>query len=132
MSRIDATLNERGTRYGAFTDTADIAQGLKDVMFATENWSLLANDQKEALEMVVHKVARILNGDPNYLDSWHDIIGYVRLVEQRLEAEQTPSAPVQSQGNLFSFIEDQKIEDEAFQAMQAAGLKVYIVDWKDT
>ena len=36
--------------------------------------------------MVAHKIGRILNGDPNYIDSWHDIIGYTRLVEQRLDA----------------------------------------------
>ena len=88
MSQIDATLDERGTRYGDFTGHAEITQGLKDVMFATDNWSALADDQKEALEMVAHKIGRILNGDPNYIDSWHDIIGYTRLVEQRLEKEQ--------------------------------------------
>ncbi len=42
---------------------------------------------KESLEMNMHKVARILNGDPTYLDNWHDIIGYTRLVEKRLEKE---------------------------------------------
>ena len=88
MTQIDNTLAERGTRYGAFTGHAEITQGLKDVMFATDNWAGLADDQKEALEMVAHKIGRILNGDPNYIDSWHDIIGYVRLVEQRLEKEQ--------------------------------------------
>jgi hypothetical protein len=90
MSQIDATLEERGTRYGDFTGHAEITQGLKDVMFATDKWCELADDQKEALEMVAHKIGRILNGDPDYIDSWHDIIGYVRLVEQRLEREQLP------------------------------------------
>lgn len=88
MSEIDATLNERGARYGEFDAHADITQGIKDVMQAARKWHSLANDQKEALDMVAHKIGRILNGDPNYLDSWHDIIGYTRLVEQRLEREQ--------------------------------------------
>jgi hypothetical protein len=35
---------------------------------------------KEALEMVQHKVARILNGDPGYIDNWVDICGYSQLV----------------------------------------------------
>ena len=90
MSNIDATLDERGTRYGEFAGHAEITQGLKDVMFATDNWAALADDQKEALEMVAHKIGRILNGDPNYIDSWHDIIGYTRLVEQRLQRDQKP------------------------------------------
>lgn len=85
MSQIDDTLKERGQRYGDFTGHAQITQGIKDVMQHTAGWGKLAPDQKEALDMVAHKIGRILNGDPNYLDSWHDIIGYTRLVEQRLE-----------------------------------------------
>ncbi len=88
MSNIDNTLNERGTRYGDFEDHAFITQDLKAVMQETPNWDALKADQKEALEMTAHKIGRILNGDPDYIDSWHDIIGYIRLVEQRLEKEQ--------------------------------------------
>ena len=88
MSSVDATLAERGSRYGQFTGHAQITQGLKATMQQSPKWVLLADDQKEALEMAAHKIGRILNGDPNYLDSWHDIIGYIRLVEQRLETEQ--------------------------------------------
>ena len=92
MSNIDKTLNERGTRYGDFEDHAFITQDLKAVMQETPNWDALKADQKEALEMTAHKIGRILNGDPDYIDSWHDIIGYIRLVEQRLEKEQTPKS----------------------------------------
>lgn len=85
---IDNTLTERGARYGEFPDHATITQGLKNTMQASENWLKLADDQKEALEMVAHKIGRIINGDPNYIDSWTDIIGYTRLVEKRLIDEQ--------------------------------------------
>lgn len=85
MSNIDTTLEERGSRYGDFCGHAEITQGLKEVMQATPNWAMLEDDQKEALEMTAHKIGRILNGDPNYRDSWHDIVGYIRLVDQRLE-----------------------------------------------
>ena len=94
MSHIDSTLNERGRRYGDFSGHAEITQGLKEVMQSTANWAELADDQKEALEMTAHKIGRILNGDPNYLDSWHDIIGYIRLVEQRLEMREKAKNPV--------------------------------------
>lgn len=97
MSNIDSTLNERGDRYGDFEDHAFITQDLKAVMQETPNWDLLKADQKEALEMTAHKIGRILNGDPNYLDSWHDIIGYIRLVEQRLEREQAPKSAKEAQ-----------------------------------
>jgi hypothetical protein len=84
MNNIDKTLDERGTRYGKFKDQAMICQSLKEVMQMTEGWDRLAPDQAEALEMIQHKVARILNGDPNYHDSWHDIGGYSKLVADRL------------------------------------------------
>lgn len=88
MSAIDKTLDERGQRYGAFTGHAAVTQEIKAAMNRHFGWNKLAADQREALEMIAHKVGRILNGDPNYIDSWHDIIGYTRLVEQRLEKEQ--------------------------------------------
>jgi hypothetical protein len=45
----------------------------------------LDSDQLEALDMIAHKIARILNGDPNYADNWIDIAGYATLVANRLE-----------------------------------------------
>ncbi len=84
LEGIDATLAERGQRYGQFTEHARIAQNLKRAMQDSPNWTKLSDDKKEALEMVQHKIARILNGDPNYADSWHDIIGYTKLVEDTL------------------------------------------------
>lgn len=84
MAEINDTLNERGSRYGTFRDHAIISQSLQAVMHETRGWQRLAPDQREALEMIQHKVARILNGDPDYADSWHDIAGYAALVERRL------------------------------------------------
>ena len=81
---IAATLAERGQRYGVFGEHARITQALKCAMADSPNWSTLAPDQKEALEMLAHKVGRILNGDPDYHDSWHDIAGYATLVADRL------------------------------------------------
>lgn len=86
MSDIQKTLEERGSRYGSFESHAQITQDLKRIMIHTPNWDRLADDQKEALEMVAHKIGRILNGDPDFHDSWHDIEGYVRLVSVRLLA----------------------------------------------
>lgn len=97
MNNIDNTLAERGSRYGAFEGHADITQSLKAVMQSTPNWDLLKPDQKEALDMTAHKIGRILNGDPDYIDSWHDIVGYTRLVEQRLEREQAPKDAQEAQ-----------------------------------
>ena len=81
---VDATLRERGARYGSFEGHATIAQQIKAVMRQTLRWDDLSPSQCEALEMTAHKIARILNGDPNYADSWHDIAGYAELVAKQL------------------------------------------------
>lgn len=85
MTTIESTLKERGSRYGEFCTHARITQHLKQTMTESPNWATLDLDMKEALEMVAHKIGRILNGDPNYHDSWHDIIGYTKLIADRLE-----------------------------------------------
>lgn len=86
---IDKTLHERGTRYGSFSGHADVSQRIKAAMATGRNWNTISPDKREALEMIAHKVARILNGDPEYHDSWHDIIGYTKLVADTLEQPKT-------------------------------------------
>lgn len=83
---VERTLEERGTRYGAFSGHAEISQQLKAVlrMYEAKRGCDLYPDQREALEMICHKMARIINGDPNYADSWHDIAGYAKLIDERL------------------------------------------------
>ena len=81
---VTETLTERGSRYGKFKDHAELSQQLKNVMRCSDGWCGLDYDMREALEMIQHKVARILNGDPTYADSWHDIAGYAKLVDDRL------------------------------------------------
>lgn len=91
MSDIDATLKERGARYGSFAGHADISQTLRRLVetYAINRQCDLANDMHEALAMICHKIARILNGDPNYADSWVDIAGYAQLVANRLEGKKS-------------------------------------------
>ena len=79
---VKSTLKERGKRYGRFTTHAKISQHLQDVMHDTPGWEKLTPDKREALQMIQHKVARILNGDPEYKDNWHDIAGYATLAEE--------------------------------------------------
>jgi len=35
--------------------------------------------QREALDQIAAKIARILCGDANYADHWHDIASYAQL-----------------------------------------------------
>lgn len=87
MSDINATLAERETRYGDYQAKCRTIQALKAVMRDTPNWADLTAWQRESLEMVQHKIGRILFGDPTYHDNWHDIIGYTKLVADELEGK---------------------------------------------
>ena len=84
---VDSTINERGERYGKFNEGADIMQTLKNVMRETDGWERLTASQREALEMIQHKIGRVLNGDPTYDDNWRDICGYSQLVLDELNGD---------------------------------------------
>ncbi|HGJ5456738.1 TPA: DUF6378 domain-containing protein [Pseudomonas aeruginosa] len=85
---IDQTLSERGSRYGSFMDHARIAQRLQDVMREEKGWYALQHDQRQALTVIADKIARMLNGKPDYRDNWHDIVGYAKLVDDRMAAQE--------------------------------------------
>lgn len=91
MTNINDTLAERGSRYGEFVDHAHITQLLKVTAndFLVHQKKQLSPAHQEALDMIFHKIGRILNGDPNYKDSWHDIAGYAKLAEEECQ-EETP------------------------------------------
>ena len=90
VTNVDTTtqiLTERGARYGKFMDHARITQEIKYLLQdrMKGKWHDMKADQREALEMIAHKLGRIVNGDPNYEDSWRDIAGYAQLVADRLK-----------------------------------------------
>jgi hypothetical protein len=85
---IKTMLRGREASYGKFHRHAEISQGIKNVLFRYAKKDSLAAYQKEALEMICHKLGRIINGDPNYIDNWTDIAGYATLVISLLEEQQ--------------------------------------------
>lgn len=84
---VNEMLEGRKDRYGLFEGHAKIAQRLKAAMYDSPKWKILTDVQKEGLEMVQHKIARMLNGDPTYLDNIVDIIGYSTLVKNEMESQ---------------------------------------------
>jgi hypothetical protein len=90
MTDIKAMLAERGQRYGDFHGHAKVTMQLKKVMTShlLDRDKRLAVDQEEALHMIAHKIGHILNGDPDYIDSWDDIAGYAKLVADRLRTDE--------------------------------------------
>lgn len=88
---LSATLAERKTQHGDFTDHARCAVALKTV-FDTEvrariqrGQDDLTPTQLEAAHMILHKLARIVAGDANHLDHWHDIAGYATITAERIK-----------------------------------------------
>ena len=84
VSGIEKTLQERGKTYGEFPNVAYTSQTLRSCMTEFDGWDYLNDTQREALTVIAQKIARILNGNPDYLDNWHDIAGYATLVEKSL------------------------------------------------
>ena len=77
---VNETLEERAKTHGDFEGYAGIVEAFK---YTARNASL-SNAQTAGLDMIFSKIARIVNGDSNHADSWHDIAGYATLVERSI------------------------------------------------
>ena len=129
-SNIVAILAERGNSYGSFDGHAVITQGIKMVMDC--DWDNLQSlldslrkhgdptpdsiatsvSQQEALDMIAHKIGRIINGNPHYKDSWVDIAGYAQLVVDELEARESSKVEQASPDELEA--REQEEEDPTY------------------
>lgn len=89
-TNVDSVLKERGSRYGDFKTHAEITQTLKAVVntYLIQLDKKLTASQAESIDMIFHKIGRIVNGDPNYIDSWVDIGGYSKLIVDELEQQE--------------------------------------------
>lgn len=88
MSDVDKTLAERGAQYnlnGGYPDHAELTQSMKNACRNHRGWATVPGMMKESIDMILHKIARIINGNPYYPDNWVDIEGYSRLVSRELE-----------------------------------------------
>lgn len=80
VKSIESTLSERAQVYGSYDNVSRVAQGLKRQLRHGAGWHALSDAQMESLDMICNKLARIVNGNPGYVDSWHDVAGYAQLV----------------------------------------------------
>lgn len=83
---IETLLAERATTHGDYGEHAAITQGLKTLMRTPPGWERLTDCEREALEMIAHKIGRILAGNPHFRDHWDDVAGYATLVAERTES----------------------------------------------
>ena len=83
---IEATLAERQAQYGCFEDVAFVTENIMATLskVRTNGLSDLPHPHRMALYMIASKMARIVNGDFNHKDGWHDIGGYSKLIEDLL------------------------------------------------
>lgn len=88
MSNTDQILRDREQTHGAYREVASYSQTFKQLMRTARNWERLDPVQAQTLELEADKIARILCGDPSYLDHWRDGAGYFELVVRDLEQAQ--------------------------------------------
>jgi hypothetical protein len=83
---VDAILDERAREYGKFIEGAEIMQMTKRLIhnYIDQRGTAMAFDQLEAIDMIIHKLGRMINGNPDKADHWLDIAGYAKLVADRL------------------------------------------------
>jgi hypothetical protein len=87
MTDINEILKERGNTNGDYLVNTLYIQRIKEIIRSGPNWSTLMPHQKETLDMIAHKIGRILSGDPNFADHWIDISGYAKLTADRLSSD---------------------------------------------
>jgi hypothetical protein len=81
MTTLNEILAERGRDYGSFCEVAATAQALKNLAVSEH----MNNSQREAMEMICSKIARLACGDPDHIDSWRDVAGYATLMVLELD-----------------------------------------------
>ena len=84
MKDVTETLDQRENRYGEYKNVSATSQWLKDIMRGGDSWNAMEPYMQESLDLIANKLSRIVNGDPFYDDSWHDVGGYAKLVEIEL------------------------------------------------
>lgn len=87
MSDLNKTLADRQKTHGDFQQVAKVAESLMGGI----EFQRLSASQSFAVRMIVGKLARIVCGNPNEPDHWHDIAGYARLVEDELIGDKRES-----------------------------------------
>jgi len=87
MTDVQETLDERANMYGDYRDVSRVSQSIKGAMWGMVDRDALPAYQRESLDMMATKMARIVCGNSNDVDHWLDIEGYARLVRDILEKD---------------------------------------------
>lgn len=81
MQSVDQVVAQREGQYGGFRNVARVSQALKDVVYG-QTQDIWLPVQREAMDMILHKIARLACGGPHQPDTWTDLAGYAKLVPE--------------------------------------------------
>ena len=81
---VEQVLAERGKNYGDYASKAQFIQNVKLLMRMSPSWFDMDADMRESMEMIAHKMGRVVYGNPAHKDNFLDIAGYAKLVADRL------------------------------------------------
>ena len=86
MDEVKKMLHERKESYGTFMENARFIQFVMRELERTPNWKSMTTVHKEAIHMILHKLARLCCGSEWHEDSAKDIVGYSRLLYNWIES----------------------------------------------
>lgn len=89
MKTTDEVLKERGSVYGDFTDGSDVEAVIMGILAENhfnQTGKSLTELERIFFSKIIMKLSR-LSVTPDHIDSWTDIAGYARLVEQHYEGK---------------------------------------------
>lgn len=81
MTTVEETLQQRGNVHGDYNEQSATHDALLSVMIKRESFMQLKPQHRQALNIIAMKISRILSGDAEHKDHWHDIAGYATLAE---------------------------------------------------
>ena len=85
----DETLTSRGNIYGPYRDGLDIRENIIAAIlngYERHNGKPMPKKQESYFWDVANKLSR-LAVCPEHIDSWHDIVGYAKLIENAVSED---------------------------------------------
>jgi len=88
------TIPNRDEQHGGLEAVGGVSRRIKDIMqLSGRNWHRLTPGEQEALDIIAHKIGRILSGaDPHDPEHWRDVAGYAVAARRGDGADAAPEA----------------------------------------
>jgi len=85
--QVNKILEERAKTHGSFYQNSRVSQEFKRILYENSRGGEFSPEMREALDMIFHKLSRIIVGNPYEPDHWDDIAGYATLVAKSIQQE---------------------------------------------